>query len=123
MFSATCFSTRGAARLLATLLTCGLIASDAWAQAPTPAQLQLRELYKELVEINTTDSTGSCTLAAEAMQKRLIAGGMATADIQIIVPPGAPKKGNLVARLRGTGAVAVERARKNARDFISHTTA
>src|SRR5213075_1035087 len=25
-------------------------------------------------------------------------------DMQIVVPPGAPKKGNLVARLKGTGA-------------------
>src|SRR5207249_10191952 len=31
--------------------------------APTPAQQQLREIYKELVEINTTDSAGSCTAA------------------------------------------------------------
>ncbi|TMH52218.1 MAG: peptidase M20, partial [Betaproteobacteria bacterium] len=35
--------------------------------APIPAQQQLREIYKELVEINTTDSAGSCTAAAEAM--------------------------------------------------------
>ena len=72
--------------------------------APTPAQRQLRELYKELVEINTTDSVGSCTVAAEAMRVRLLAGGIAAGDIQIIVPPGGPKKGNLVARFRGTGA-------------------
>ena len=72
--------------------------------ALTPAQQQFRALYQELVEINTTDSVGSCTVAAEAMQKRLLAGGIAAADIHIVVPPGGPKKGNLVARLRGTGA-------------------
>ena len=72
--------------------------------APTPAQQQLREIYKELVEINTTDSAGSCTAAAEAMAARLKAGGLPAQDVQIIVPPGAPKKGNLVARYRGTGA-------------------
>ncbi|HYT15112.1 MAG TPA: hypothetical protein VEL80_01820 [Burkholderiales bacterium] len=44
--------------------------------APTPAQQQLREIYKELVEINTTDSAGSCTAAAEAMAARLKAGGL-----------------------------------------------
>ena len=104
MFSATRFSILGAARLLATLGACCLLATHGWAQAPTAAQLQLRELYRELVEINTTDSAGSCTVAAEAMQKRLVAGGIPAADIQIIVPPGAPKKGNLVARLRGDGA-------------------
>src|SRR3977135_3064289 len=72
--------------------------------APTPAQQQLREIYKELVEINTTDSAGSCTAAAEAMAARLKAGGLPAEDVQVIVPPGGPKKGNLVARYRGTGA-------------------
>src|SRR5438046_5272949 len=70
----------------------------------TPAQHQLREIYKELVEINTTDSAGSCTAAAEAMAARLRAGGLAAQDVRVIVPPGGPKKGNLVARYRGTGA-------------------
>src|SRR6266581_9447485 len=70
---------------------------------PTPAQ-QLREIYKELVEINTTDSAGSCTAAAEAMAARLKAGGLPAQDVQVIVPPGGPKKGNLVVRYRGTGA-------------------
>ena len=72
--------------------------------APTPTQQHLREIYKELVEINTTDSAGSCTAAAEAMAARLKAGRLPARDVQIIVPPGAPKKGNLVARYRGTGA-------------------
>src|SRR5258706_2338280 len=71
---------------------------------PTPAQAHLREIYRELVEINTTDSAGSCTAAAEAMAARLKAGGLPAQDVQIIVPPGGPKKGNLVARYRGTGA-------------------
>lgn len=73
--------------------------------SPTPAQQQLREIYKELVEINTTDSAGSCTAAAEAMAARLKAGGLPAQDVQVIVPPGGPKKGNLVARYRGTGAM------------------
>jgi acetylornithine deacetylase/succinyl-diaminopimelate desuccinylase-like protein len=72
--------------------------------APTPAQRELREIYKELIEINTTDSAGSCTAAAQAMAARLKAGGLPAQDVQVIVPPGGPKKGNLVARYRGTGA-------------------
>src|SRR6266545_2045436 len=72
--------------------------------APTPAQQQLREVYRELVEINTTDSAGSCTAAAEAMAARLKAGGLPAQDVQVIVPPGGPKKGNLVARYRASGA-------------------
>src|SRR3954454_15786495 len=74
------------------------------AVAQTPDQRELRKIYKELVEINTTDSVGSCTHAAEALKARLKAGGFADSDLHIIVPPGAPKKGNLVARYKGTGA-------------------
>ena len=72
--------------------------------AQTPEQRELRDIYKELVEINTTDSVGSCTQAAEALKARLKAGGIAESDLQVLVPPGGPKKGNLVARYRGTGA-------------------
>ena len=76
----------------------------ALAQAPTPAQRELREIYKELVEINTTDSAGGCTEAAQALAARLKAAGFPAQDVQVIVPPDGPKKGNLVARYRGTGA-------------------
>ena len=61
-----------------------------------------REIYKQLVEINTTDSVGSTTVAAEAMAKRLRDAGFPEADIFIGGPN--PRKGNLVARLHGTGA-------------------
>ena len=74
------------------------------ALAQTAAQRELREIYKELVEINTTDSAGSCTEAAQALAARLEAAGLPAQDLQVIAPPGAPKKGNLVARYRGTGA-------------------
>jgi acetylornithine deacetylase/succinyl-diaminopimelate desuccinylase-like protein len=70
----------------------------------TPTQKQLREIYQELVETNTTNSTGSCTVAANKMAKRLKAAGYRDADMQIIVPPGGPTKGNLVARLKGDGS-------------------
>jgi acetylornithine deacetylase/succinyl-diaminopimelate desuccinylase-like protein len=82
------------------------LARVAFAQsaAPTPAQRELREIYKELVETNTTDSAGSCTEAAQALASRLKAAGLPAQDLQVIAPPGAPKKGNLVARYRGTGA-------------------
>jgi len=72
--------------------------------APTPAQRELREIYTELVEINTTDSVGSCTEAAQALAARLKAAGLPAQDVQVIAPAGGPKKGNLVARYRGTGA-------------------
>ena len=91
--------------LRATLALIALaLVPPALAQAPTQQQKLLREIYQELVEINTTDSAGDNTQAARAMAARLKAGGYADADLQIIVPPGGPKKGNLVARLKGSGA-------------------
>ena len=85
-------------------LAAALLAPAAYSQSPTPEQRELREIHKELVEINTTDSVGSCTDAANALAARLKAAGLPAQDVQVIVPPGGPKKGNLVARYRGTGA-------------------
>jgi len=67
-----------------------------------PNDARAREIYKELVEINTTDSVGNTTRAAEAMAARLKAAGFAAADVQVLGPD--QRKGNLVARYRGTGA-------------------
>jgi acetylornithine deacetylase/succinyl-diaminopimelate desuccinylase-like protein len=66
-----------------------------------PGEAAFRELYKELIEINTTLSVGSCTAAAEAMSVRLKAAGLTAGDMQILVPPDRPKDGNLIATLRG----------------------
>ncbi len=72
----------------------------ALAAAPSPDAL-LRDIYKQLVEINTVDPDGDNTRAAEAMAARLRAAGFPEADVQVLSPM--PRKGNLVARLRGTG--------------------
>src|SRR5262249_17746803 len=64
---------------------------------------ELRDIYQELLEIDTTHDAGSTTKAAEAMAARLRAAGMPAADVQVFVPRGKPTKGNLVARLRGGG--------------------
>lgn len=61
-----------------------------------------RDIFKQLIEINTTDSTGSTTVAAEAMAKRLRDAGFPASDAQVLGPNS--RKGNLVARLRGAGA-------------------
>jgi acetylornithine deacetylase/succinyl-diaminopimelate desuccinylase-like protein len=60
-----------------------------------------RAVLKELVDTNTTDSAGDNTAAAEAVARRLRAAGLPAADVEVVVP--APAKGNLVARLRGSG--------------------
>ena len=80
----------------------GLSRPGAQPVALTPPQELLRGIYKELVEINTTDSAGDNTRAAEAMARHLLAAGIAPGDVQVLAP--APRKGNLVARLRGSGA-------------------
>src|SRR5687768_5244575 len=69
-----------------------------------PEQKALYDIYKELVEINTTDSVGDNTQAARAMAAQLVAAGFAEDDVRVLVPSGNAKKGNLVARLRGNGS-------------------
>jgi acetylornithine deacetylase/succinyl-diaminopimelate desuccinylase-like protein len=74
---------------------------SALAQARTDHQQLALDFYKELVKINTVVGIGDTARAAEAMAARLRAAGFAGPDVQVLV--SAPRKGNLVARLRGTG--------------------
>jgi len=80
-----------------------ILTSTAAAQAQTPDadEVAFRALYRELVEINTTLSSGSCTQASQAMQARLLAAGIPAADTKIHAPADRPKDGALVAVLRG----------------------
>ena len=71
------------------------------AQSPDPANQLARDIFKQLIEINTTDSHGT-RAAAEALAARLRAAGFPAADIQIVGPADNPKYANLVARYRGT---------------------
>jgi acetylornithine deacetylase/succinyl-diaminopimelate desuccinylase-like protein len=57
------------------------------------------DIFKQLIEINTTDSVGSTTLAAQAMAQRLRDAGFPAADVTLIGPND--RKGNMVARFRG----------------------
>jgi acetylornithine deacetylase/succinyl-diaminopimelate desuccinylase-like protein len=67
-----------------------------------PHDALARGILKELIEINTTDTAaGDNTKAAQAMAARLKAAGFPDKDVQVLTP--APRKGNLVARLRGSG--------------------
>jgi acetylornithine deacetylase/succinyl-diaminopimelate desuccinylase-like protein len=78
------------------------LSSTSMAQTLRPDQAGFRDLYKELVETNTTQSSGSCTLAAERMAERFKAAGFADSDITLFATPEKPKDGGLVAILRGT---------------------
>ena len=90
-------------RTLAFALLGAAVAAAGLGAQSAPHEQRARDIYKELVEINTTDTpAGSVTKAAEAMAARLRAAGFADADIRLLGP--APNKFNLVARYRGTGA-------------------
>ncbi len=80
--------------LVSTALATAL--SGAAAAQPRPDQVAFRALYKELVETNTTLSSGSCTLAAERMAAHLKAAGIPDADIHPFAAPDHPKEGGLV---------------------------
>ncbi|MFL5404022.1 MAG: M20/M25/M40 family metallo-hydrolase [Gemmatimonadales bacterium] len=73
------------------------------AQGADPRVLE-RDILKQLVEINTSDSARHTDLAAQAMAARLEAAGLPRTDLQIVET--SPGIANLVARYRGrsTGA-------------------
>ncbi|HEY4305092.1 MAG TPA: M20/M25/M40 family metallo-hydrolase [Gemmatimonadaceae bacterium] len=82
-----------------------LVASSALAQSPTLTAHQklARDVYSELISINTADTVGSVTKAVDAMAKRFRAAGFPEADIKILTPAGHPTKANLIVRYRGRG--------------------
>lgn len=89
---------RATAVIAAAALT--LLCGSAGAQGDGEAAF--RELYRELVEINTTLSVGDCTAAAKAMSARLSAAGFADGDLQILGPADRPREQALIATLHGS---------------------
>src|SRR5207248_381030 len=79
-----------------------LLASIAHAQPRAPHEQLAFGIYKELIEINTVTNSGDTARAADAMAARLLAAGFPKEDVRVFKPT--PRKGNLVAKLRGTGA-------------------
>jgi acetylornithine deacetylase/succinyl-diaminopimelate desuccinylase-like protein len=66
-----------------------------------PDQVAYRDLFRELVETNTTLSSGNCTEAAARMAARLRKAGLPEADLHPFAVPEHPKEGGLVAVLHG----------------------
>jgi len=98
-----CRSSRGIARVGAALsLPFALAAGIGMARAQDAGQSQFRSIYKELVETDTSFSSGSCTLAAQRMKARLDAAGYAEDQFQLVVPDQFPKQGNLVGQMVGS---------------------
>jgi acetylornithine deacetylase/succinyl-diaminopimelate desuccinylase-like protein len=85
-------------RLVAGALLGFLAAPVTHAADLTPHQQLARDIFEELIEINTTHSQGDNTAAARAVEARLLAAGFPPEDVHVIIP--ADKKGNVVARLR-----------------------
>jgi acetylornithine deacetylase/succinyl-diaminopimelate desuccinylase-like protein len=59
-------------------------------------------ILRELIETNTTGSSGNTTLAAQQLQTRFTDAGFPAADAQVVGPTA--KNRNLVVRYRGSGA-------------------
>ena len=83
----------------------GLSASAQTATLPTASQsdrAEAREIFKQLIEINSTDTPkGSVTAASAAMQKRFLDAGFAPEDVHLLGPDA--NKQNLVVRFRAAG--------------------
>jgi acetylornithine deacetylase/succinyl-diaminopimelate desuccinylase-like protein len=85
--------------LLGTLLCAGAIAADS--AADEASNKLAYDIFKQLIEINTSDSVGNVTTAAEAMAKRFRDGGFPAEDVVVLGPTD--KKKNVVVRLHGSG--------------------
>ena len=93
-------------RLAGPLLS--LVSLPALAQtSPPPAALRpdqqaFRALYQELVETDSSITTGSCTAVADKVEKHLRFAGYGDGDITRFAVPDHPKEGGLVVILPGT---------------------
>jgi acetylornithine deacetylase/succinyl-diaminopimelate desuccinylase-like protein len=73
--------------------------SLARAQDTDDSHREAVDIFRQLIEINTTDSVGSVTAAARAMQQRFLDAGFPAADVQLLGPND--RKQNLVVRYHG----------------------
>ena len=83
------------------ILSTLLFVNPAYTQTNPAANQEARAIFQQLIELNTTDSVGNVTKAAEAMAKRMLDAGFVPSDV-IVAGPNERKK-NLVVRYRGTG--------------------
>src|SRR3954466_10387537 len=88
--------------VLCAALTVSLIVPASAVSDLNTGKQRFRALFKELVETNTTLSSGDCTLAARKMAAHLKAAGYPDADLHPFSVPDHPKEGGLVAVLHGT---------------------
>jgi acetylornithine deacetylase/succinyl-diaminopimelate desuccinylase-like protein len=84
-----------------------LLSTEVSAAPPDEATRRLaRDIFQQLIEINTTDSVGNTTIAAQAMAKRLSDAGFADSDVKVAGPND--RKGNIVVRLHGVAGTGLK---------------
>jgi acetylornithine deacetylase/succinyl-diaminopimelate desuccinylase-like protein len=89
---------RGMAAIIGLTMAAGAMAQ----QAPRPDQAAFVDLYKELVETNTSASVGDCTQAAAQIAARLKKAGYEDTAIYQFAPKENPKAGGIIADYPGT---------------------
>ncbi|HYC08486.1 MAG TPA: M20/M25/M40 family metallo-hydrolase, partial [Steroidobacteraceae bacterium] len=87
--------------VLATLAAAAATSAERDTTSDAAADQLAHDLYRELIEINTTDSVGNVSTASAALAQRFLAAGFAPADVVIAGPE--ERKKNLVVRLHGAG--------------------
>ncbi len=80
-------------------IVCGLVLIGVVSGALAAPNDELAlDVFRELIETDTTHSTGDTGIAAQKMADRLLAAGFPREDVRVVI--NAERKGNLVARLR-----------------------
>ena len=81
-----------------------IAATETSAADSSPGREAFRALYQELVEIDSSSDTGSCTKVVHAAESRLKAAGFSSDEVHVLIPDGKPDDGNIVARIRSKSA-------------------
>ncbi len=88
---------------IASALVLGMVGAAAQAQDNLPAdKAKFRSLYKEMVETDTSITTGSCTALAGKIEAHMLANGFTKAELTQFSVPEHPKEGGIVAVFPGT---------------------
>ncbi|MGH9536720.1 MAG: hypothetical protein ACRD3H_02295 [Terriglobales bacterium] len=82
-------------------LLIALLCSYSPAQIDDAIRQLSHDIFKQLIEINTTDSVGNVSTAAEAMAQHFRDAGFSESDLHILGPND--RKKNLVVRFHGSG--------------------
>jgi acetylornithine deacetylase/succinyl-diaminopimelate desuccinylase-like protein len=88
-------------RLFSPVVLFLLLCSQSPAQIDDATRQLSHDIFKQLIEINTTDSVGNVSTASEAMAQRFRDAGFPDSDLHILGPND--RKKNLVVRFHGSG--------------------